>query len=109
MKDIRIHYSLLPAFDCEDPIKEAFLAGVKVSGVTIINAETKEILAQYPVLIEHTTHYDEFEEEMIKTGEVLYKKVIECIENDKVFEFSDLFQHKCNGCNGNCSEGGCHH
>lgn len=107
MKDICIHYSLLPAFDCDDPIKEAFLAGVKVSGVTVLDNKTRKILAQYPVLIENTMHYDEFEQEMKRTGEILYKKVIECIEKDKVFEFADLFENKCGGCGGNCSGGGC--
>lgn len=106
--DIEIHYSLLPAFDCEEPIKEAFLAGVKVSGVTVFNKETKKILAQYPVLIGNTTHFDEFREEMIKTGEILYNKVVECIEHDKVFDFSDLLGggHSCGGKCGGC--GGCH-
>lgn len=104
MNEIKIHYSLLPAFDCDNPIKEAFLAGVKVSGVTIYRESDKKILAQYPVLIENTTHFDEFEKEMLKTGDILYKKVIECIEQDKVFDFTDLFSHNsCTGC------GKCHH
>lgn len=105
--DIVIHYSLLPAFDCEDPIKEAFLAGVKVSGVTVYDAVTKKILAQYPVLIGNSTHYDEFKEEILKTGEILYNKVLECIINDKVFDFADLLKGGCQsgGCGG-C--GGCH-
>ena len=99
--DIKIHYSLLPAFDCDEPMKEAFLAGVKVSGVTIYNNNTKKIIAQFPVLIGNTTHYDEFVAEMIKVGELLYNKVIECIEQDKVFDFTDLFG------SGGCSNGGC--
>ena len=31
---IKLHNSLLPAFDCENPIEKAFKAGVKVSGIT---------------------------------------------------------------------------
>ena len=104
LDDIKIHYSLLPSFDCDEPIKEAFLFGVKVSGVTVFRESDNKILAQYPVLIENTTHYDEFEKEMIKTGEILYKKVIECIEQDKVLEFSDFFQSGCSGC-GKCEKG----
>lgn len=109
-ENIKIHYSLLPAFDCEEPMREAFTAGVKVSGVTILDTVSGKILAQYPVLISHTTHFDEFEEEMLKTGEILYKHVIKCIEEDKVFDFSDLFGGCSNGgCGGNCSGncGGC--
>ena len=34
-KVIRLHPSLLPAFDINEPVKSAFLAGVKVSGVTV--------------------------------------------------------------------------
>lgn len=102
MKEICIHYSLLPAFDCDDPIKEAFLSGVKVSGVTVYRKSDKKILAQYPVFIDNTTHYDDFEKAMLLTGKILYNKVIECIEKDKIFEFSELFeQNNCGGC-GNC-------
>ena len=103
--DIKLHYSLLPAFDCDEPIKEAFLSGVKVSGVTVYQKSDKKILAQYPVLITNSMHFDEFEAEMIKTGDILYKKVIECVEADKAFEYSDLFQVCGNGCGG-CK--GCH-
>lgn len=106
--NICIHYSLLPAFDCEEPMKEAFLAGVKVSGVTIYEKETKKILAQYPVLIGNTMHFDEFETEMRKTGEILYNMVLECLEQDKVFDFAYLLGggHLCGGKCGGC--GGCH-
>lgn len=104
-EDIKLHYSLLPAFDCENPIKEAFISGVKVSGVTILDQSTGKIIAQYPVLIENSTHFDEFEKEIKKTGKILYDKVLECIEQDKVFEFSDLFKNCTTGCNG-CK--GCH-
>jgi len=103
--DIKIHYSLLPAFDCEEPIKEAFLSGVKVSGVTIYRDSDKKIIAQYPVLITNSMHYDDFEKEILKTGGILYNKVIESIEKDIVFDFDSLFSNKCNSCS-NC--GKCH-
>jgi len=104
MDKIKIHYSLLPAFDCDAPMKEAFISGVKVSGVTIYSEPDKKILAQYPVLITNSMHYDEFEKEMIKTGDILYKKVLDCIEQDKVFDVIELFEHHscCNGCNHSC-------
>lgn len=108
-KFINIHPSLLPAFKGEDAIYRAFVAGVKVSGVTVhwITNEPDggKILAQYPVLIGNTTHYDEFETEIHDLQNFLYPKVIDAILNDKVFDFTDLFENaKCHpgGC-GNCS------
>ena len=76
------------------------MSGVKVSGVTIYRESDKKILAQYPVLISNTTHFDEFEKDMRKTGEILYKKVTECVEQDKVIDFEDLFSTSCKG---NCA------
>ena len=82
---INIHPSLLPAFNCEDAIKRAYLTGVKVSGVTVYrvstNVESETILAQYPV----------------------YPPVIEALLEDRVFDFQDLFKNSCH--NNNC--GGC--
>lgn len=106
---INIHPSLLPAFSGEDAIQRAFLAGVKVSGVTIhylandINQE--KIIAQYPVLIPALMHYDEYEAEINKTENMLYPIVIEKLLKDEVFDFSDLIGGCSSGC-GNC-EGGC--
>ena len=68
-KVINIHPSLLPAFKgSKNAIKDAFLAGVKVSGVTvhwvISDVDGGKIIAQYPVFITNDMHFDEFEEEM---------------------------------------------
>ena len=97
--DVKLHYSLLPAFDCDEPMKEAFMSGVKVSGVTVYRSSDKKIIAQYPVLITNSMHYDEFEKEMIQTGEILYSKVVESIEKDIIFDFDNLFE----GCGSQCS------
>lgn len=105
-KVINIHPSLLPAFKgSKNAIKDAFLAGVKVSGVTIhwvtSDIDGGQIIAQYPVLINNETHFDEFETEIHAIEHKLYPIVIEKILEDKVFNFSDLMKSSCNsGCGG---------
>lgn len=111
-KFINIHGSLLPAFRGTDEISRAFLAGVKVSGVTIHklteDIERDEIIAQYPILIENLTHFDEFEKNIYKLEGMLYPIVIDKILKDEVFDFSDFLTssgdcgNSCGGC------GGCH-
>lgn len=109
-KVLNIYPSILPAFKGQDAIKEAFISGVKVSGVSVheVNSDNfyGQILAQYPVLIGNTTHIDEFTKELIAVGKKLYPVVIDAVLNDKVFDFSDLFKHSCSGNCGGC--GGCH-
>lgn len=109
-KFINIHPSLLPSFKGEDAIHRAFISGVKVSGVTVHQVgddiEECKILAQYPVLIGLTTHFDEFEEEIHQIEDKLYPPVIQAIIEDRVFDFPDLFKnncHKSGGCNGGCN------
>lgn len=105
---LNIHYSLLPAFDCENPIKAAFEAGVKVSGVTFhyLNDDEKnknggKIIAQYPVFIDYTTTLEELEEEMHKLSQKLAPFVIESILDDVIFNFGMLLNpHDCGGCGG---------
>lgn len=103
---INIHPSLLPAFKgSKDAIKDAFLAGVKVSGVTVhwvtSDIDGGQIIAQYPVFITNDMHFDEFEEEIHKVEHKLYPIVIEKLLEDKIFDFSDLMKSSCNkGCGG---------
>ena len=112
-KFVNIHGSLLPAFRGNDEISRAFLAGVKVSGVTIYkmteDIEREEILAQYPILIENLTHFDEFEKNIYKLSGMLYPIVIDKILKDEVFDFSDFFTQSasCGSSCGGC--GGCKH
>ena len=100
---INIHPALLPSFKGKDAIQRAFMAGVKVSGVTVhwvtADVDGGKIIAQYPVLIGNSTHYDEFKDDIIKTEKQLYPIVIEKILKDEVFDFSDLI--------GGCQSGGC--
>ena len=44
---IACHHSLLPAFDCDEPEKEAILSGAKVTGITIYNVDTKKIRGRF--------------------------------------------------------------
>lgn len=109
-KVLNIYPSILPAFKGQNAIKEAFISGVKVSGVSVheVNSDNfyGRILAQYPVLIGNTTHIDEFTKEVVAVAKKLYPVVIDAVLNDKVFDFSDLFKSSCSGNCGRC--GGCH-
>lgn len=109
-KVINIHPSLLPSFPRKGAIKNAFMAGVKVSGITIHWVEEKvdsgKIIAQFPVFICNSTKFDEFEEEIHTIEHKLYPIVIEKILEDKVFDFQDLIKSDTGGsCGGGC--GGC--
>lgn len=112
-KVINIHPSLLPAFKgSANAIKDAFLAGVKVSGVSVhwvtSDVDGGEIIAQYPVFITNDMHFDEFEAEMHALEHKLYPVVIEKFLDDKVFDFSDLMKSNCgSSCGSSC--GGCKH
>lgn len=114
---INIHPSLLPSFLGENAVLQAFLSGVKVTGITVHKLESDnfygKILAQYPVLIGLTTHIDELEAELAAVAKKLYPAVIDAVINDRVFDFTDLFKTTCShngGCGGNCSGcGGCKH
>lgn len=106
-KVVNIHPSLLPSFKgSKDAIKDAFLAGVKVSGVTIHQVTSDidggKIIAQYPVFIREDMHFDEFKQEIHKLEHKLYPVVIDKLINNKVFEFSDLIK---NACKGSCKSG----
>lgn len=106
-KFVNIHPSLLPSFKGKDAIKQAFLAGVKVSGVTIHWVEDKvdegKIIAQYPVFIDNCMNFNEFEQEIHTIEHKLYPIVVEKILEDKVFDFQDLMKSTCSGgCGGSC-------
>ena len=99
---IACHHSLLPAFDCEEPEKEAILNGVKVTGITIYYPNTKKIIAQYPVFINNDTHYNDLKQELTYLEQTLLPLVAEKILNNEPFDIQKLVNK---GCGGNC--GGC--
>lgn len=107
---INLHPALLPSFQGEDALKNTFLSGVKVSGVTIHDVEENnfygKIIAQYPVLIGLTTNFCDYVQEVEIIAQKLYPLVIDSIINDRVFDFHHLLNRSCtssqNGC-GNCS------
>ena len=106
---MNIHYSLLPAFDCRNPVEEAFKAGVKVTGVTLSLLDddgTKgRIIAQYPVFVDFFTTIDELEDELGKVVQKLAPFVAKSVLEDKVFSYAELLSNQ-GGCSGSCS-GGC--
>ena len=112
-KFINIHPSLLPSFRGQDAIKQAFLAGVKVSGITIHwveeDVDCGKIIAQYPVFIDNLMKIDELEQEIHTIEHKLYPIVIEKVLEDKVFDFQDLMKSSCNNgeSGGSCGSGGC--
>ena len=103
---LKIYPTLLPAFkDEENQILASYLAGVKVSGVTVYNKSIDKILAQYPVLIGVDTSITELTDELSKIAQKIYPIVIESVLSDKVFDFGDLYsssscQGSCGGCGG---------
>jgi phosphoribosylglycinamide formyltransferase-1 len=110
---INIHPSLLPAFATKEAIKDSFLYGVKVSGISIHYIEKGNfygrIIAQYPILIGNNTHFDEYENEIIKLCAKISPQIIETVLNDKVFDFSQLYQTSpCQKQGGCTSCHGCH-
>ena len=97
---LKLHYSLLPAFDVDEPIKEAVLYGSKVTGITVYFTQTKEIVAQYPYLIKPLAHYDEIKTEMEYLAQTFLPVVVEKVLKNEIVESKSIIS-KC-GCGG-CS------
>ena len=101
---LNIYPTLLPAFKNEEnPILASYLAGVKVSGISVYNYLNDKILAQYPVLIGLDTTLEDLSGEILKIAQKIYPVVIDAVVCDKIFDFNDLFSFS--SCSGNC--GGC--
>lgn len=99
MKNLKLHYSLFPAFhQSDDPIRDAILAGVKVTGITITLED--KIVAQYPIFITNEMHYDNLKLYLEQIGEKLLLLVKEKIENNEQFEVKDLMKSGCHNCGG---------
>ena len=100
---ISCHHSLLPAFNCDEPEKEAVLSGVKVTGITVYYQNTGKIIAQYPVFIKNDTHYDNLKQELTYLEQTLLPIVAEKIIKNEPFELSKIINKNCNGACGGCS------
>ena len=106
-KALRCHHSLLPAFETEEPIKDAILFGAKVTGITIQETDSKKIIAQYPIFIRDDAHYDELEQELNYLEQTIYPIVIEKVLNNEYFNIQNLIKGDCKGNCGGCT--GCSH
>lgn len=82
---LNIHPSLLPAFKGANGIRDAFLYGVKVSGVTVhyvdSGIDTGEIIMQRAVALCDGETLESFEEKIHETEYVLYPKAIQSVIN----------------------------
>ena len=96
---LRCHHSLLPAFDSDEPERDAILAGAKVSGITIL--QNNEIIAQYPVFITSDMHYEDLKQELNYLEQTIYPIVIGKVLNNEPFELKTLLGKN------NCCQGGC--
>lgn len=94
---LKCHKSLLPAFSSDEPIKEAFLYGAKVSGVTFYYDNPFKIVAQYPIFISEVSHYDEIEEEANYLIQTLFPIIIEKCINGENIDLKVLTGRKCSG------------
>lgn len=99
---VNIHYSLLPSFDGNEPVKDAIMSGVKVTGITIYNTKSKKIIAQYPVFIKDEFHYDELLQELKYIEQIIYPIVIEKIINKEPVEIKQFSPNGCS-CSGGCN------
>lgn len=110
-KFVEIHPSLLPSFKGKDAVRRAYLSGVKVSGVTISylmpDISENRIIAQYPILLNNSDHFDEFQSNIFELEKVLVPKVIKSVLEDTLFDYNDLLKPACPSTCGSCQN--CNH
>lgn len=80
---VNIHPALLPSFKGKDGIKDAFLYGVKVTGVTVhyvdSGVDTGKIIAQAPVTIESSDTLESLEEKIHEVEYDLYIRALKTV------------------------------
>ena len=104
---INCHHSLLPALDSNNPEKDAIIEGLKVTGITIYYTNPRKIIAQYPVFIKNSMHYEDLKQELDYLEQTIYPLVLSKILKNEQFEIQSLIAGKCdNNCGGCC---GCNH
>ncbi len=104
---LKCHYSLLPAFESEEPLKDAILSGAKVTGITIYFTNPKRIIAQYPIFVTNEKHYDDLYKELQYIEQTIFPLVIKKVLDNEPFEINCLLNKCQNKCSGGCS--GCNH
>ena len=100
-RGLACHYSLLPAFNSEEPVRDAVLAGVKVTGITIYYTEPFKIIAQYPLMIDNLSHFDDILTRLKYLEQVIYPLVAEKYAKNEPFEVQSLLTS--GGCSGSCN------
>ena len=100
---VNVHYSLLPAFKGDDPVKQAFLEGVKVTGITFYYTNPERIIAQYPIFVSNFSHFDEVERELEYLEQTIYPLILEKILKNEPFEIRRLLSKGCSGSCGGCN------
>ena len=89
---INIHPALLPSFKGAHAIKEAYDAGVKVTGVTIHFADDRydcgPIIAQQALVVDQSWSLEELEEHIHVIEHVLYPKTLQLFATKRV-EFNE--------------------
>lgn len=85
---VNLHPALLPSFKGAHAIEDAFIAGVKVTGVTVHLAnedyDKGPIIAQRPVAVEEGMTIEELEERIHAVEHILYPEVLGLIAEDRV-------------------------
>ena len=100
---LKAHHSLLPSFEGENPVQQAVLAGVKVSGVTFYFTNPFRIIAQYPIFISNDAHFDDIEQELEYIEQGIFPIIIQKLLNNEIIEMKTLLNKNCTGCSGgNC-------
>lgn len=102
---LKCHHSLLPAFSGNEPVKDAFIAGVKITGITIYFTKPEKIVAQYPLFIPNDAHFDEIEQQLNYLEQVIYPIVIAKLIKDEPIDVR--FINRSAGCSGGKCSGGC--
>ena len=100
IKLLKCHHSLLPSFNSDEPVKDAFLAGVKVTGITVYFTKPERIIAQYPLFIPNDAHFEDIEKQLCYLEQVIYPIVIEKLLKNEAFDLRNI--SNCGGCRG-CS------
>lgn len=100
---LTVHHSLLPAFEGYEPVKKAFMEGVKVTGITFYYTNPKRIIAQYPVLISNGADFVDVENELKYLVQTLYPIIIEKVLNNQIIDLKSILgKTSCSSCGG-CS------